>query len=137
MTASPRRHEQQTTNAHSVTGNRRQWASLLVHAAEDAAITRRQLTDCDRKIAELQDVNAIPWYWERDEHELQFILYFSRSDATNLVAFELVKVDDEPPSPHQRLRFENELQMEAESASTVYEGMVTKAAESFWPLRPE
>lgn len=132
MPTVPQHHDKRTTPP--VTENRRQWAALIFQASEDAAATRQQMTVRDRQIAELHDVAAIPWNWDRDEQELQFILYFSQCDATNLVAFELVGIDDEPPSPQQRLRFERQLQVAVDSAADLFEAMVSKAAESLWPL---
>ena len=112
---------------------RNQWASLLFQAAGDASQTRKRIAVRDQRIQELVDVASTNWHWNHSQHELDFVLYFERDDATRLLAIELTLVDSELPTPHERLRFEEELESQIASADDLLERLVARAADASWP----
>jgi hypothetical protein len=134
MSSVPQRRE--IPSHYQLTGpsvRRREWASALLQAADDAAETRRQLAHRERRITALTGQRVINWHWAHDECDLDFALYFSPDDLSKPLGSELLAVDGYPPFPQQRLRCEIELEAELAAGSVVLERVIAKSADSNWP----
>lgn len=119
--------------ATSTSEGRRQWASLILQAASDAAESRRQLARRDALLDSLQDEARASWHWNHPQSELEFTLYFPAENPANIRGVELIAVDGEPPSAMARLRFEVELEAEIAAPGDLHDRIVASTSEAVWP----